>query len=64
MKKRHQQKMIIISTALLLGLNIPLVLLFDFHQNLLGFPIIYVYIFSIWLFSVVISFLIIKRYNE
>lgn len=64
MKKRHQQKLVILSMALLIGLNIPIVLLFDSAQSLLGFPIIYIYIFSVWAFSVLLSFLIIKRYDE
>lgn len=64
MKQRHQQKLVIISMILLLGLNMPIVLLFDSSDNLLGFPIIYIYIFSIWLFSVLLSFIIIKRYYE
>ncbi|MDI1318067.1 MAG: hypothetical protein PSU83_12230 [Flavobacterium sp.] len=64
MKKRHQQKLVILSMALLIGLNIPIVLLFDSAKSLLGFPIIYIYIFSIWAFSVLLSFIIIKRYDE
>lgn len=64
MKQRHQQKLVIISMMLLLGLNIPLVLLFDSASSFLGFPIIYIYIFSVWLFSALLSFIIIKRYHE
>lgn len=64
MKKRHQQKFIIVSIILLIGLNLPIALLFDSAQNLLGFPVIYIYIFSLWLFSILTSFLIVKRYNE
>lgn len=64
MKKRHQQKMIIVSMILLVGFNLPIVLLFDSAQNLLGFPIIYIYFFSIWFFSILVSLLIVKRYNE
>jgi len=64
MKQRHQQKLVIISMMLLLGLNIPLVLLFDSAGCFLGFPIIYIYIFSVWLFSALLSFIIIKRYHE
>lgn len=64
MKKRHQQKMLILSVVLLMGFNIPLVLLFDSSKCLLGFPVIYVYIFSISLLSVLISLLIVNRYDE
>lgn len=64
MKRRHQQKLVIVSVVLLIGLNLPIVLLFDSPENILGFPVIYIYFFSIWLFSVLMSFLIVKRYNE
>nr|WP_114754772.1 hypothetical protein [Flavobacterium glaciei] len=64
MKKRHEQKLVILSMLILLALNVPLLLLFDSSKPLFGFPIIYIYIFSAWLFSIGISYLIIKRYYE
>lgn len=64
MKKRHEQKLVILSMLLLLALNMPLLLLFDSSEPLLGFPIVYIYVFSIWLFSIGITYLIIKRYYE
>ncbi len=64
MKKRHEQKLVILSMLVLLALNIPLLLLFDSSKPLFGFPIIYIYIFSAWLFSIATSYLIIKRYYE
>ena len=64
MKQRHQQKLIVISMILLIGLNMPIVLLFDNADSFMGFPIIYIYLFSIWLFSALLSLIIIKRYHE
>ena len=64
MKKRHQQKLIVLSLLLLLVLNLPIVLLFDSADNVLGFPVIYIYIFSIWLFSVLMSWIVVQRYYE
>ncbi|WP_395048995.1 hypothetical protein [Flavobacterium sp.] len=64
MKKRHEQKLIILSMLMLLALNLPLLLLFDSSKPLFGLPIIYIYIFSAWLFSIATTFLIIKRYYE
>jgi membrane protein YdbS with pleckstrin-like domain len=64
MKQRHQQKLVIISLVLLIALNLPILLLFDSADSLLGFPVIYIYIFSVWLFSTLLSLLIIKRYHE
>jgi membrane protein YdbS with pleckstrin-like domain len=64
MKQRHQQKLVIISLVLLIALNLPILLLFDSADSLLGFPVIYIYLFSVWLFSALLSLLIIKRYHE
>jgi len=64
MKKRHEQKLIILSMLMLLALNIPLLLLFDSSKPFFGFPVIYIYIFSVWLLSIAVTYLIIKRYYE
>ncbi|MFN7044348.1 MAG: hypothetical protein ACK4M1_04060 [Flavobacterium sp.] len=64
MKKRHQQKLVVLSLLLLLVLNLPIVLLFDSSDNVLGFPVIYIYIFSVWLFSVLMSWIVVQRYYE
>lgn len=64
MKKRHQQKLLVLSLILLVGLNLPILLLFDKGAFVFGLPVIYIYIFSIWLFSVIISYIILKRYYE
>ena len=64
MKKRHQQKLVVLSVLLLLVLNLPIVLLFDSADNVLGFPVIYIYIFSVWLFSVLMSWIVVQRYYE
>jgi hypothetical protein len=64
MKKRHQQKLVVLSLLLLLVLNLPIVLLFDSADNVLGLPVIYIYIFSIWLFSVLMSLIVVQRYYE
>jgi hypothetical protein len=49
---------------MVLALNMPLLLLFDSAEPFLGFPIVYIYIFSAWLFSIGTTYLIIKRYYE
>lgn len=64
MKKRHQQKLVVLSLLLLLALNLPILLLFDTSESFLGFPIIYIYLFSVWLFSILMSWIVIKRYYE
>ncbi|WP_294824051.1 hypothetical protein [uncultured Flavobacterium sp.] len=64
MKKRHEQKLIILSLLLLLAFNLPLLLLFDSSRPLWGIPVIYIYFFSVWLASVLLTFYIIKKYYE
>lgn len=64
MKKRHQQKLVVLSLLLLVLFNLPIILLFDSSDSLFGLPIIYVYVFSVWLFLVLISLIIVERYYE
>lgn len=64
MKKRHEQKLIIIAVLLVLAFNMPLLPLFGVDGAVGGFPVIYVYIFSVWTCAVLVSYLIVKRYYE
>ncbi|WP_093026104.1 hypothetical protein [Pustulibacterium marinum] len=64
MKKRHEQKLVVLSLALALLLNMPLILIFNEDGVIFGFPTLYFIIFSVWLFSIIISFIIIKRHYE
>jgi len=64
MKKRHIQKLLLLSLFLLMAFNIPLLLLFNAVQSVFGIPVILFYVFSVWLASALISFIIFKKYNE
>ncbi|WP_298223265.1 hypothetical protein [Flavobacterium sp.] len=64
MKKRHIQKLLLLSLFLLIAFNIPILLLFNSAQAVFGIPVILFYVFSVWLASALISFLIFKKYNE
>ena len=64
MKKRHQQKLIILSIALFILFNAPVLLLFNSSQKLIGLPLIYVYIFFVWTASCLTSFIIFKKFHE
>ena len=64
MKKRHEQKLIILSLALFLVLNMPLLFIFDVESALFGIPVLYFSIFSVWLVSIIISYIILKRHYE
>ncbi|WP_343663776.1 hypothetical protein [Chryseobacterium mucoviscidosis] len=64
MKKRHEQKLIILSIGLLIAFSIPVSLLFNSDREVFGYPMILVYIFAIWMVSIIISFVIVKKYDE
>ncbi|MEW5675372.1 hypothetical protein ABGT15_03575 [Flavobacterium enshiense] len=64
MKRRHEQKLIILSLLLLICFNMPILLLFDSAASLFGVPVIYFYIISICVFSIIISLYIVNKYHE
>jgi ABC-type transport system involved in multi-copper enzyme maturation permease subunit len=64
MKKRHEQKLIILSVGLLIAFSIPVSLLFNSEKEVLGYPTILIYIFAVWMVSIIISFVIVKKYDE
>jgi hypothetical protein len=64
MKKSHEQKLILLSFGLIILFSAPLILLFNSEKELFGFPMIYIYIFGVWIFSIIVSFVIFKKYDE
>ncbi|WP_296384251.1 hypothetical protein [Winogradskyella sp.] len=64
MKKRHEQKLIVLSIALFMLFNIPFILIFNLEGAVFGIPTFFFSVFSIWLLSIVISFIVLKRHYE
>lgn len=64
MKKRHEQKLIILSIGLLIAFSIPVSLLFNSEKEVFGYPMILIYLFAVWTISILISFVIVKKYDE
>jgi len=64
MKKRHEQKLIVLSIALFLMFNVPFALIFNFEGAILGIPTFYFFVFFIWLLSIIISGIVLKRHYE
>lgn len=64
MKKRHEQKLVILALALALIFNVPFVLVLSKNIVLTGIPFFYFAIFFFWLFSIVVSFYVLNRYYE
>lgn len=64
LKKRHQQKFIVVSVMLFFLWNVPFVSIFDGEGQFLGFPTFYIFIFLSWLLSIIVSFFILKKFYE
>ncbi|AZA98159.1 hypothetical protein EG359_00385 [Chryseobacterium joostei] len=64
MKKRHEQKLVILSIGLMIAFSIPISLLFNSDREVLGYPMILIYLFAVWMTSIIISFVIVKKYDE
>ncbi|MHA7844328.1 MAG: hypothetical protein ACX93I_13495 [Winogradskyella sp.] len=64
MKKRHEQKLIILSITALVVLNVPFLLIFNHDGHIFGIPTFYVSIFLIWLFVILVSYIVLKRHYE
>ena len=62
MKKRHEQKLLVLSIALWVLFNIPILLLFDNANPWLGIPQTYWFIFSVWIFSIGVTYSVVKNY--
>lgn len=48
----------------MIAFSIPVSLLFNSERELSGYPMILIYIFVLWMVSIIISFVIIKKYDE
>ena len=64
MNKRHEQKLIILALALLIVLNIPFLLIFNQDGHVFGMPTLYFSVFTVWLISIIVSYIILKRHYE
>lgn len=64
MKKRHEQKLVVLSIVFMIVINIPMVLMFNRTDAVFGIPIFYFSMFVIWMISIVMSFYILKRFYE
>lgn len=64
MKKRHEQKLVILSIGLMMAFSIPISMLFNSEKEVFGYPMILIYLFTVWMISIIISFVIVKKYDE
>jgi hypothetical protein len=59
-----QQKAIAITIFLICLLNFPILSLFNKAIFVLGIPLVYIYIFSVWIIGIIIIALIAESKNE
>ncbi|MBS1534610.1 MAG: hypothetical protein U0X58_01555 [Flavobacteriaceae bacterium] len=64
MKKRHIQKLTLISLILALAFNLPLLLIFNSEAAIFGIPKILFYVFTLWAASAIVSLIIFQKYND
>lgn len=64
MKKRHEQKLVILSLSLLLAFTVPFILIFNKVDAIFGIPVLYLYIFIVWLIAVIIAYRILSKHYE
>ena len=60
MRKRQEQKLLLVALLLFLLLNVPFVLLYMQPYAIAGFPLSYFMIFLFWLLAIVVSAVILK----
>lgn len=48
----------------MIAFSIPISLLFNSERETFGYPMILIYLFVVWMISILISFVIVKKYNE
>lgn len=49
---------------MLLVLNIPFIMVFNIDGVIFGIPYFYFYVFTVWMLSIIISYIILTRYYE
>jgi hypothetical protein len=64
MKKRHEQKLVVLALSLILIFNVPFILIFNGEGQILGVPTLYVTIFTIWFISILISYIVLRKHYE
>lgn len=60
MKKRREQKLLLVALVLFLVLNLPFVLLYMQPYAVMGIPLSYFMIFLFWLLAIIFSAIILN----
>ncbi len=49
---------------MMVAFSIPVSLLFNSEQEVLGYPMLLVYLFGVWMISIIIALVIVKKYEQ
>ena len=60
-ERRSRENMVILFVVGLLALNYPLLSLFDQMKLVLGIPLLFLYVFVIWLVIIVLTAMVVER---
>lgn len=54
-KKRHEQKLVVLSIGVMIAINLPVILIFNHADQVYGVPVLYLFLFSVWLVSILLT---------
>ncbi len=64
METRKDQKLLIVSCLFLVLFTFPVLSIFNSESSVNGIPVLYLYIFTIWIFFIITIFRLIKKESK
>lgn len=64
METQKDQKLLIISCLFLVLFTFPVLSIFNSESSINGIPVLYLYIFSVWILSIITIFRVIKKESK
>lgn len=64
METYKDQKLLIISCLFLVLFTFPVLSIFNSESSINGIPVLYLYIFSVWILSIITIFRVIKKESK
>ena len=64
METHKDQKLLIISCLFLVLFTFPVLSIFNSESSINGIPVLYLYIFSVWILSIITIFRVIKKESK
>ena len=64
MKKRHEQKLVLLAVGLLFVFTVPFIQVLNRGGAIGGVPCFYLFVFVVWAASILISYIVLRRHYE